>query len=348
MKEIIFFDENRVRRLYLGGGGIDRMRGRPPQDGYYPEDWIASCIEGNTREFQAAGHGLSKIKGSDIYFRDFLRQHKEDLLGERHLREFGANPGVLVKLLDSAIRLPVQVHPTPEDARKYFNAPNGKTEAWIILSCGSEAYIYLGFNKQLDIDVFRRESLNGVYHESLNMMHKIMVKAGDVIVVYGGIPHAIGPGITMVEVMEPSDLTINPEAYCGDKEISPEKRFGGLSPQAALELFDYTQYELPQIRERSFPEAKELFAGIRQLINRDLVGFFGAQEVLLNGKGIIPMDDSCRIGVVTLGECKLREDIVSEGGSFFLPHGVGDLPIEGRGKIILVQPPEKRMTDFNK
>ena len=58
MDAILKFLPNRVRRLYLGGSGIDRMRGESvPADGYYPEDWIASCIEGNTREFQAPGHG---------------------------------------------------------------------------------------------------------------------------------------------------------------------------------------------------------------------------------------------------------------------------------------------------
>ena len=77
MDAILKFLPNRVRRLYLGGSGIDRMRGETnPADGYYPEDWIASCIEGNTREFQAPGHGLSKVRidGEEVRFLDLLEK----------------------------------------------------------------------------------------------------------------------------------------------------------------------------------------------------------------------------------------------------------------------------------
>ena len=215
MDAILKFLPNRVRRLYLGGSGIDRMRGESvPADGYYPEDWIASCIEGNTREFQAPGHGLSKVRfdGEEVRFADLLKKYPADLLGEAHFARYGANPAVLTKFLDSAIRLPVQVHPTVPDAKRYFHADFGKTEAWIILACRPGAYVYCGFNETLDEAVFRRESLAGVYERGLGMMHKIPVKPGEVVIVWGGLPHAIGPGITMVEVMEPSDLTINPEA----------------------------------------------------------------------------------------------------------------------------------------
>ena len=189
MDAILKFLPNRVRRLYLGGSGIDRMRGETnPADGYYPEDWIASCIEGNTREFQAPGHGLSKVRidGEEVRFLDLLEKYPADLLGEAHFARYGANPAVLTKFLDSAIRLPVQVHPTVPDAKRYFHADFGKTEAWIILACRPGAYVYCGFNETLDEAVFRRESLAGVYERGLGMMHKIPVKPGEVVIVWGG------------------------------------------------------------------------------------------------------------------------------------------------------------------
>ena len=63
---ILPFAPNRVLRLYLGGSGIDRLCGvEPAEDSRYPENWIASCIEGNGRAYHSPGHGISKIRLGD-------------------------------------------------------------------------------------------------------------------------------------------------------------------------------------------------------------------------------------------------------------------------------------------
>ena len=60
---ILPFAPNRVLRLYLGGSGIDRLCGiEPAEDTRYPENWIASCIEGNGRAYHSPGHGISRIR----------------------------------------------------------------------------------------------------------------------------------------------------------------------------------------------------------------------------------------------------------------------------------------------
>jgi len=134
---ILPFAPNRVLRLYLGGSGIDRLCGiEPAEDSRYPENWIASCIEGNGRAYHSPGHGISKIRLGNalVSFPEYLEEHAVELLGEKHIRRYGADPAVLVKLLDSAEQLPLQVHPTKADARKYLNSDYGKTEAWIVLA----------------------------------------------------------------------------------------------------------------------------------------------------------------------------------------------------------------------
>ena len=58
---VLPFAPNRVLRLYLGGSGIDRLCGiEPAEDSRYPENWIASCIEGNGRAYHSKGHGINK------------------------------------------------------------------------------------------------------------------------------------------------------------------------------------------------------------------------------------------------------------------------------------------------
>jgi len=342
---IIKFKPNRVRRLYYGGSGIDLMRGETPHDDYYPEDWIASCIEGNTREFVAPGHGLSRVEsnGQELLFRDILAKKTEYCLGSRHAARLGTIPGVLVKLLDAAVRLPVQVHPTVPAARKYFGADYGKTEAWIILNSRAGASIYLGFNEKLDQQVFRRESLDGEYVRGLDMLHRIEVNPGDVIVVHGGLPHAIGKGITMLEVMEPSDLTVNPERRLGDKILDESKRFAGLPPDKALELFDWTPYSPAEIKARCFQTPFPLGPYRQCLIDRNKIGFFGVESLQLAGSCDLPhRGNTFLVMVVVEGRIKINgnEAELRAGESAFLPYQLDKCHLEGNGRAIFILPPQ--------
>ena len=101
----IFFEKNRVFRVYTGGKLFADFFSDDSTDGNYPEEWVVSAVhalnEGSTDEYE----GISKIQGADLYLNDALKQYKNELIGERE------DIGILTKILDSAIRLPVQAHP---------------------------------------------------------------------------------------------------------------------------------------------------------------------------------------------------------------------------------------------
>jgi len=105
--EPLFFELNRVFRIYLGGLQYAELRGEKAEDTLFPEEWIASKVKAINPKYFGERDGVSVIKGTDIFFDDFLQEEKELLLGNRKY-------DCLVKYLDSAIRLPVQVHPTKE------------------------------------------------------------------------------------------------------------------------------------------------------------------------------------------------------------------------------------------
>lgn len=349
------FKSNRVKRLYRGGSGIDRLRGTvPASDTNFPEDWIASCIEGNTREFVAVGHGLSsaEISGQTLGFPQLLQEQADSLLGAEHVARFGKVPGVLSKLLDSAVLLPMQVHPDLACARRYFHSDYGKTEAWIILATrevnGEKPYLLLGFNDRLDPEVFRRESLAGEFHTALDMLHKFEVKPGDVFVVYGRMPHAVGPGITMVEVMEPTDYVIIPEKNCFGIELTPEKRFGGLAAEDAMDIFDYTPCSREEVLARCCPKVEmidETPAGaLQRIISRREVKFFEAQRLRFSGVWPLDMTEKTfRIGIVTAGEAVMISGSVSlslrSGDTFFIPFATTECRFSGHAEIIMILPP---------
>lgn len=351
LPSILQFEPNRVLRLYLGGSGIDKLCGKEPAvDNRYPENWIASCIEGNGRAYHSPGHGISKIRlgGEVVSFPEYLAAHAEELLGERHLRRYGANPAVLVKLLDSAEQLPMQVHPTKEDARRHLGSSYGKTEAWLVLATrkvnGEDPYLLVGFNERLDKETFMRECQKGQFKTGLSMLNRIDVKPGDTIIIRGGVPHAIGPGVTMVEVMEPSDWVVIPEINCCGVQLNEKQRFMGIAPETAIGMFDFTPQTQGQIRARFSPVPKILSqteAGtLRSLISPEDCELFSASELALDGSWLLENQDACAIGIITEGVLCLDGLSMRAGENFFLPYATRTLHITGRGKMIMIRPPK--------
>ena len=110
---------------------------------------------------------------------------------------------MLIKLIDSAQSLSIQVHPSDEYALKHENSL-GKTEMWIILDAKEGSYINLGFNQ----DVKKEEFPKLIKDDSiLSYLNKIYVKPGDIYLIKPGTIHAIGEGITLLEIQESSKLT---------------------------------------------------------------------------------------------------------------------------------------------
>ena len=110
---------------------------------------------------------------------------------------------LLVKLIDAAQKLSVQVHPNKEIA-KQLNGQS-KAEAWVLLDGTDEsAYVYAGFSKGVTRETFEAALENGQVE---GLLHRINVKSGDVINMPAGRVHAIGEGCLILEVQQSSDTT---------------------------------------------------------------------------------------------------------------------------------------------
>lgn len=110
---------------------------------------------------------------------------------------------VLVKLIDSAQTLSVQVHPS--DGYALANEGQyGKTEMWHILQATDDAFIYLGLNRS----VTAQELSQAVAADTVcSLLNKIPVRAGQTYFVPSGTIHAIGAGVTLAEIQQNSTLT---------------------------------------------------------------------------------------------------------------------------------------------
>lgn len=126
-------------------------------------------------------------------------------LGAEHVARYGADPMLLVKLLDAGQRLPVHAHPDGDFAATNLGATHGKAEAWYVLTRGT---VYVGLREEVRparlralVDTQNTERLLGL----LNVVH---VEPGDTVWVPPGTLHAIGAGMLLAEVQEPEDLSI--------------------------------------------------------------------------------------------------------------------------------------------
>jgi mannose-6-phosphate isomerase len=111
---------------------------------------------------------------------------------------------LLVKLLDAADWLSIQVHPNDAQAAELEGQPRGKTEAWIILAAEPTAKLVIGMEPGTD----REEMAQAIRDNHLeDYIVAADVKAGDVFYIPAGTVHAIGPGIVLYEIQQSSDTT---------------------------------------------------------------------------------------------------------------------------------------------
>ena len=114
-----------------------------------------------------------------------------------------------MKLLDAGERLPVHVHPDDVFARDTLRAPYGKTEAWIVIATTrDDASVAAGLREDVAPRRCERWVREQDHDALLGALNPIPVKAGDAIFVPAGTPHAIGEGVLIVELQQPTDISV--------------------------------------------------------------------------------------------------------------------------------------------
>jgi mannose-6-phosphate isomerase len=125
---------------------------------------------------------------------------------------------LLLKLLFTSEPLSIQVHPGDAYARS-IGLPNGKTEAWYVLSATPQAKVGLGLNRRLTPPQLRAAVNDGSIAD-LVAWHA--VSQGDSILVPAGTIHAIGAGLVIAEIQQRSDATFRLFDYGSRRELQIE------------------------------------------------------------------------------------------------------------------------------
>ena len=252
----ILLAPNRVWRMYKGGVMIDRLKGfTDPKDSEFPEEWVGSTVQAsNPGTHYRAGEGLAVITTGlpePVSIKKIIERYPEEVLGEQHVKAHGTSSALLVKLLDAAERLIIHAHPTKAFAREHLNSCFGKTEAWFILETRPEVedpYVLIAFKEEMSRSRYRQMLDKQSVDEMIGVMHRVPVKAGDVVYVKAGLPHAIGEGIFMVELQEPTDYSVILERSCALYEFTEAESFLGLSKELTLSNLDHRVYTPQEVQ----------------------------------------------------------------------------------------------------
>lgn len=363
---------NRVPRTYLGGSRIDALRGLTAENGFFPEEWVASVTAAqNVPGADVILPGISVIDGGKDDGRpltDLLREHPEYLRNECHIAQKPRNNSdskilnnpkndksggknadfpILLKILDSAERLVVQAHPTVEFARKNFGSRYGKAECWYVLSADEDAYVYLGFKKGITREEWKRCFDDQDIETMLLLLHKIPVKSGDVWYVDGGVPHAIGGGCLLAELQEPTDLMVVPEKRTPSGREIPEKRLhGGLGFEKMLDCFVYDGYSIDELRSRYYRQIPTDSSDCTIVIGGDLTDKFAMYDCRTANAALELCPEQTRskpsaavvlsgIGNITDNEGNVTR--LSPGDTLFIPSGER-VKMDGTLRVLMAFP----------
>jgi mannose-6-phosphate isomerase len=318
---------NPIRRFYRGGPAIAALRGFDPGGERVPEEWVGSA----TTVFGEAELGLSRLPDGTLLC-DAIARDAEAWLGPDHAGRFGADPALLVKLLDAGERLPVHHHPDGPFAREHLGTAFGKTEAWIVIAARPGARVHVGFRQDVSEDALRAWVREQDHEALLGALQPIEVTAGDAIFVPAGVAHAIGEGLLIAELQEPTDLSILLEWEGFGIEDEAEATLG-LGWDAALQSVERTARDAAALRGQRRDGA------VAELLPAAAAPFFTAQRIAPDG-GIAELPAGFAVVLVLEGAGAIAGLDVARGDAILVPHAAGDVTAEGDLVAVACRPPE--------
>lgn len=335
--------DNRVPVYYAGGANISTFRGlSEPVEG--PEDWVAAQV---ALPQAILGPDADPRTGISVLpdgrrLADAIAADPRSWLGADLAAAFGGSSALLVKLLDAGERLPVHCHPTRDFARRHLGSIFGKTEGWVILRAEPGASIWVGMSDGVDPVDMRRWIDAQDADAMLRAMLRLPVEPGMVVYVPAGAPHAIGPGVMLTELQEPTSFSLLAEHTVFG--LDADAATLGVGWDVALSCFDLSAFR--DRRDVVLPEPRVLRSStegsVTSLFASAADPYFRAWRVRTQGRISLPPTGFCVLVVVD-GSGALEwadgRQPVRGGQTLVSPHAAGDLVVDGDLDVIVCLPP---------
>ena len=202
---------------------------------------------------------------------------------------------VLVKWIFTSEKLSVQVHPTDAQARQR-GQPSGKEECWYILDAEPGATLGLGTKRPMTGDELRAAALDGSIEAEMDWKP---TRAGDFWSLAPGIVHAIGAGVTLIEVQQNADITYRLYDYGRPRELHLDD---GVAVSVA-EPFPMARHSRPEPGPEPLVDGEHFRLWLRQ--GEDALDGIAADRP----RWIVPVTGTARVGEdgAGPGECLYAE-----------------------------------------
>lgn len=297
---------------YLWGGEkLQNVYGKKTDISPVAESWELSCHKDG---FSIVGGG--EFDGETLAS---VIEKNPDMLG---INCKSKELPILIKLIDAADNLSVQVHPNDEQAKEWENQ-NGKTEMWYVIEADRNAKITYGVSEEIDKARLEKEIHNKTVERVLNTVHS---KKGDVFFVEASTIHAIGKGNVIAEIQQNSNVTYRLYDYGRKGKDGKERE---LHIEKGVKAANCNKTEV-----RKIPICSD---GTRLLGSCE---YFAVKEVKLNGKKTFVADEkSYHALIVTAGAAELSCDGYTEellaGQTVFIPASMGEYTLSGKATVLL-------------
>lgn len=290
-----------IKNYIWGGHKLADLYGRRSDDPVLAESW----------ELSVHRDGPSVISGGPDDGRllsEVLAEHPE-FLGNR------TELPILVKLIDSADNLSVQVHPKDDYARAH-EQDNGKTEMWYVLDAEPGCGIYCGLKRPLSREELAAKIQDQTIEEALNF---IPVRRGDCYLIEAGTLHAIGKGLTICEIQENSNVTYRVYDY---GRLGKDGKPRELHIQKALEVANLSAFVDPTGK---YPTQRTEWGEFTLLVD---CPYFKTSRAVTSEEAFLTAPEQSFLALHILeGEGILASPELSQpfrkGDTFFLPAGLG-------------------------
>ena len=191
----LLFQPN-LHTVVWGGDRICGYKGLDMQQKNIGESWEVSAVP-TSKSIVSNG----ELAGRDLV--SVVDEAPDEILGKAVSEKYNGQLPLLVKFIDSAKPLSIQVHPNDEMARRE-HGKSGKTEMWYVIDAQPGSFLYAGFKQEITPEEYKRRIADGTITD---VLAKHEVKRGDVFYLPAGRVHAIGSGILLCEVQQSSDVT---------------------------------------------------------------------------------------------------------------------------------------------
>lgn len=227
---------------------------------------------------------VEKVWGMDNLPAPFALDDQSTRIGEIWFEPATSMASLLVKYLFTSEKLSVQVHPPAEASP----TGRGKEECWLILNAEPGAKLAMGFVREVSEDEMRAAALDGTIED---LLHWREVSNGDFFYIPAGTVHAIGAGLTLLEVQENTDITYRLYDYGRPRELHLSE---GLKVAKGLPYREDLARSVPADRELMLVDGPRF--NLAQVIgqpSQDIASRFTGTVQVMPLSGSVTIGDSC-------------------------------------------------------